>query len=151
MDPGEIEENKNIFSLNRQDIGIRGEPTARREVTGKDKKRPKPVNIDSFDTPMKPFGKSRTGGNTRKAPELILDNNMENSDWVKKFSLDIPGISTIKDIEQLFNIPEDGKERIETLKNISKNYQWLDAYNPILKPIIDKEIAEYDGKNNETN
>lgn len=150
MAPGEIEDNKEIFSFDRDDIGVRGEVVAKREVTGENKDRTRPVNVDSFDKPMKPFGRSKPSPQKRKAKELIVDDNMENSDWVKKFRLDIPGLSSIAEIEKLFNVPREGKERIEILKKISENYQWLDAYNPMLKPIIDKEIAEYNGKDNET-
>jgi hypothetical protein len=82
---------------------------------------------------------------------IIVDNNMANSDWIKSFRLDIPGIETFTDAERLLGVPaQPGEERDEKLRQIMENYQWVDALPVFEQPII-RETLKLAGKKNETN
>lgn len=81
---------------------------------------------------------------------IIVDNDMVNSDWLKKFSFDVPGIDTFTDAEKFMDVPqEDGQARTDKLNHIFKNYQWVDALPIFEQPII-REKLKAAGKNNET-
>ena len=62
MDPGKEEDNKNIFSLELSEIGKRGLPVGKRQVTGKNKPKEETrkskvsvLDIPSLGTPTPPI------------------------------------------------------------------------------------------------
>jgi len=57
---------------------------------------------------------------------LLVDNNMDNSDWVKANAFDFPSIVTVNDFELRFNVPLAEPARSERLAMLRK-YPWAQA------------------------
>lgn len=69
---------------------------------------------------------------------LLVDNNMDNSDWVKANAFDFPSVVTVNDFELRFNVPLAEPARSERLAMLRK-YPWARA-TP--KPIYDLLFAD---------
>jgi hypothetical protein len=69
---------------------------------------------------------------------LIVDNNMDNSDWVKANAFDFPRVVTVEDFERQFGVPSDEPARSESLAKL-RTFPWAQA-TP--KPIYDLLFAD---------
>ena len=69
---------------------------------------------------------------------LLVDNNMDNSDWVKANAFDFPSVVTVDDFVLQFNVPSVEPARSERLAKL-RDYPWAQA-TP--KPIYDLLFAD---------
>jgi len=72
---------------------------------------------------------------------INIDNNIQNSDWIKFRTLDVPGIETFADLETLISLPATPRERLATLKALPNKYGWYNALKSSIKGAIKIEIA----------
>jgi hypothetical protein len=57
---------------------------------------------------------------------LMVDDNMDNSDWVKANAFDFPGVVTVEDFERQFDVPLVEPARSERLSKL-RQYPWAQA------------------------
>ena len=57
---------------------------------------------------------------------LMVDDNMDNSDWVKANAFDFPGVITVEDFERQFDVPLVEPARSERLSKL-RTYPWAQA------------------------
>jgi hypothetical protein len=57
---------------------------------------------------------------------LMVDDNMDNSDWVKANAFDFPGVVTVEDFERQFDVPLVEPARSERLAKL-RTYPWAQA------------------------
>lgn len=57
---------------------------------------------------------------------LMVDDNMDNSDWVKANAFDFPGVVTVEDFERQFDVPSVEPARSERLAKL-REYPWAQA------------------------
>ena len=57
---------------------------------------------------------------------LMVDDNMDNSDWVKANAFDFPGVVTVEDFERQFDVPLVEPARSERLAKL-REYPWAQA------------------------
>ena len=57
---------------------------------------------------------------------LMVDDNMDNSDWVKANAFDFPGVITVEDFERQFDVPLVEPARSERLAKL-RTYPWAQA------------------------
>jgi hypothetical protein len=72
-----------------------------------------------------------------KNKPIIIDNEINNSDWIKSFSLDIPGVKDYESFERYFSIPKEEPEKSEALA-FFKDMNWLDAVDKEIKLAVEK-------------
>lgn len=68
---------------------------------------------------------------------IIIDNNWENSDWIKSFGLDIPGVTDYKSFALRFSIPENEPERSKRLARFAGS-PWLKAVDEEIRKEVEK-------------
>jgi hypothetical protein len=77
---------------------------------------------------------------------INIDNNPQNSDWIKYRGLDIPGDVTWDSLQKIMNIPKNGKSRLESIKRIQRNYVWYKALPISIRSIMDTEVKRLEKK-----
>lgn len=74
---------------------------------------------------------------------INIDDSRENSDWIKYRGLDLPGNDiTWSSLQSFMNIPKNGKDRLEAIKNLKNNHQWYRALPGSLRSLVDLEIKK---------
>lgn len=68
---------------------------------------------------------------------INVDNNIKNSDWIKWRTLDLPGVSSLNDIMEVFGIPYEEPDRTDRLADLIV-YPWVESLNDHARDEIKK-------------